>query len=103
MNQDKLIRIDLFENVWEIALRNPLPTSLVPQDVLARMKAAPRNTELARAQRQVVCTPREAQQLASLYRVAASAYAVLGDRRRLELAADGSRLVIEALLKASIG
>ena len=102
VKQDRLIQIDLFEDVWQIAFRNPLPTSLIPHEVLARIKAAPRNTEFARARRQVVCTPREAQQLARVYRVAASAYAVMGDRHRLELAADGSRLVIEALLKASI-
>jgi len=95
---DRSVRIDLFEDVWDIAVHNPLPTSLVPQELLATIKAASRNTEFARAQR--VCTPREAQQLVRIYTVAASAYAVLGDRHRLRLAADGSRLVIEALIKA---
>src|SRR5262249_32961792 len=73
------IRIVLFEDVWEIALQNPLPTSLVPPKLLAKIKAAPRNTESARAQRELICAPREAQQLLRIYTVAASAYAVLDD------------------------
>jgi len=100
VKSDRSVRIDLFEDVWDIAVHNPLPTSLVPQELLATIKAASRNTEFARAQREVVCTPREAQQLVRIYTVAASAYAVLGDRHRLRLAADGSLLVSEALMKA---
>ena len=91
------IRLVLFEDVWEIALQNPLPTSLVPPKLLAKIQAAPRDTGSARAQRELICTPREAQQLLRIYRVAASAYAVLGDIDRLQLAADGARLVSDAL------
>src|SRR5215475_16026303 len=83
MKNERLIRINLFEDVWEIALHNPLPMSLVPYELLAMIKAARRNTELTRPVRKVVCTPREAQQLTRIYTVAASAYAVLGDRHRL--------------------
>ena len=94
------IRIVLSEDVWEIALQNPLPTSLVPRKLLAKLKAAPRTAESARAQREVMCTRREAEELLRIYTVAWSAYAVMGDTHRLQLTADGSRIVIEALSNA---
>ena len=91
------IRIVLSEDVWEIALQNPLPTSLVPQKLLAKIKAAPRSTESARAEREVRCSRQEAEQLLRIYIVASNTYAVMGDRDRLRLAADGSQLIIDAL------
>ena len=94
------IRVELFEDVWEIALDPAGMAAPLSSELEAKVRATYRDTQFARARREVLCTPHEAQALVRVFTAAVSAYALNGDSHRLRLAGDGSRHVIDALRKA---
>ena len=73
----------------------------LPSELEAKVRATYRDTQFARARREVLCTVQEAQVLVRIFTAAATAYALNGDSHRLRLAGDGSRHVIDALRKAA--
>jgi len=94
------ICVELFEDVWGIALDPMGMVAPLPVELEAKISATNRDMQFARARREVLCTVPEAQLLLRIFTAAASAYAINGDSHRLRLAADGSRHVIDALRKA---
>jgi len=95
------IRVELFEDVWEIALDPMGMVTPLPAELEAKIRATERDLQFARARREVLCSVPEAQVLLRIFTAAASAYALHGDSHRLRLAGDGSRHVIDALRKAA--
>jgi len=99
MTENK-IRVELFEDIWDIVLGTPEVVASLPAELLAKLQATPRDTQFARARREVPCTVKEAQVLLRVFTAAANACALSGDSQRLRLAGEGSRHVIDALRKA---
>jgi len=95
------IGVELFEDVWEIALDPAGMAAPLPIDLEAKVRATYRDTQFARARREVLCTVQEAQVLVRIFTAAATACALNGDSHRLRLAGDGGRHVIDALRKAA--
>ena len=95
------IRVELFEDVWEIALDPATMVAPLPPELDAKIRRTDRDMQFARARREVLCSVQEAQVLLRIFTVAASAYALHGDSHRLRLAGDGSRHVVDALGKAA--
>jgi hypothetical protein len=93
--------VELFEDVWEIALDPAGTAPPLPSELEAKVRARYRDTQFARARREVLCTVQEVQVLLRIFTAAASAYALNGESHRLRRAGDGSRHVIDALRKAS--
>jgi len=93
----RMIRIELYDDVWDIALHYDGTRSPLAMALLAKITSMPLDTQLASARRAVVCSVHEAQALLSIFRAAANVHALRSDRHRLRLAGDGCRLVINAL------
>ena len=95
------IRVELFEDVWAIALDPAGMVAPLPTELEAKIRATDQDMQFARARREVLCSVREAQVLLRIFTAAARAYALNGDSHRLRLAGDGSRHLIDALRKAA--
>ena len=95
------IRVELFEDVWAIALDPAGMVAPLPAELEAKIRATDRDMQFARARRELLCSAQEAQILLRIFTAAAGAYTLSGDSHRLRLAGDGSRHVIDALRKAA--
>ncbi len=95
-----MLRIVLFNDVWDLVLHPPAPSSQLSPALIAKIQAAPSDRHLARARREVSCTSEEARRLLRLFTDAANLCRVVEDDRRLWLASVGCGGVVQALLRA---
>jgi len=93
------IRVELFEDAWEIALEPVAMVAPLPAELHAKIRATDRDLQFAKARRQVLLSVQEAQLLLRMFTAAASTCAQNGDSHRLRLAGDRSRHLIDALRK----
>jgi hypothetical protein len=95
-----LLRIVLFEDVWDLILHPPAPSLELDAALIAKIQAAPSDRHLGPARRAVRCTSQEARQLLRVFTDAADLCRVIEDDRRLRLASAGCGSVVQALLGA---